>query len=69
MLEIIKELPNLNNYNVSNVSIYTISGSLVKEINSQNSIQTIPVSDLQTGLYFVKIQVNDEVKNFKFIKK
>ncbi len=62
-------IENTSNYNVSNVSIYSISGALVKEINSQNSIQTIPVSDLQTGLYFVKIQVNDEVKNFKFIKK
>ncbi len=62
-------IENTSNYNVSNVSIYSISGALVKEINSQNSIQTISVSDLQTGLYFVKIQVNDEVKNFKFIKK
>jgi hypothetical protein len=62
-------IENTTNNNVSNVSIYSISGALVKEINSQNSIQTIPVSDLQTGLYFVKIQVNDEVKNFKFIKK
>ena len=62
-------IENTTNNNVSNVSIYSISGALVKEINSQNSIQTIPVSDLQTGLYFVKIQVNDEDKNFKFIKK
>jgi hypothetical protein len=62
-------IENTSNYNVSKVSIYSISGALVKEINSQNSIQTILVSDLQTGLYFVKIQVNDELKNFKFIKK
>jgi hypothetical protein len=65
----ILNIENTSNYNVSNVSIYSINGALVKEINSQNSIQTIPVSDLQTGLYFVKIQLNDEVKNFKFIKK
>jgi hypothetical protein len=62
-------IENTTNSNVSTVSIYSISGALVKQINSENSIQSISVSELQTGLYFVKVQVNDEVKNFKFIKK
>jgi hypothetical protein len=62
-------IENATNSNVASVSIYSISGALVKEINSENSIQSISVSELQTGLYFVKVKVNDEVKNFKFIKK
>jgi hypothetical protein len=62
-------IENTTDSNVSSVSIYSISGALVKQINSENSIQSISVSELQTGLYFVKVQVNDEVKNFKFIKK
>ena len=62
-------IENTTNTSISKVTIYSISGALVKEINSENSIQSIPVSELQAGLYFVKIQMNDEVKNFKFIKK
>jgi hypothetical protein len=54
---------------ISNVSIYSISGALIKDLKSVDTIESISVSDLQSGLYFVKIQVNEEVKNFKFIKK
>lgn len=62
-------IENGTNQTISNVSIYSISGALIKETNSTNSIESISVSDLQSGIYFVKIQINDEVKNFKFIKK
>lgn len=54
---------------ISVVSIYSISGSLIKEVKSVINIESIPVSELQTGIYFVKLQVNDEVQNYKFVKK
>jgi hypothetical protein len=62
-------IENTTNSSISSVAIYSINGSFVKEINSENSIQSMSVSELQTGLYFVKIKLNDEVKNFKFFKK
>lgn len=54
---------------ITNAAIYSISGAMVKEVKSINSIESIPVSELQSGLYFVKLLVDDEVKNYKFIKK
>ncbi len=54
---------------ISNVSIYSISGALIQEKTSVDGIESISVSDLQSGLYFVKIKVNEQLKNFKFIKK
>ena len=62
-------IANTSSEIISNVSIYSISGALIKDLKSADTIESISVSDLQSGLYFVKIQVNDEVKNFKFIKK
>lgn len=62
-------IENTTNTSISNVSIYSVNGALVKQTNSENSIQSIPVSELQSGMYFVKIQMNNEVKNFKFVKK
>jgi len=34
-----------------------------------NTIESISVSELQSGIYFVKLQVNGEVQNYKFVKK
>jgi hypothetical protein len=54
---------------ISNVSVYSVSGALIKEVKSIDTIKSISVSDLQTGIYFVKLQINNEVKNYKFVKK
>ena len=64
----ILNIDNSTDSSISKVSIYSLSGALIKQMNSESSIQSIPVSELQAGLYFVKIQMNDEVKNLKFIK-
>lgn len=53
---------------ISNIAIYAINGSLVKEIKANNSSQNISVADLQSGVYFVKVTSNDRVANLKFIK-
>lgn len=62
-------ISNTSSEIISNVSIYSISGALIKDLKSADTIESISVSDLQSGLYFVKIQVNNQLKNFKFIKK
>jgi 1,4-alpha-glucan branching enzyme len=58
------------NTNTTKVQIYAISGQLVKTFNkSQAKDHQYSVSDLESGMYFVKIY-NDEnkVKVMKFIK-
>lgn len=60
----------LNNTEDTNASIdiYSISGARVKSLKATESLTTIPVSDLQSGLYFVKVTMNNQVGNYKFIK-
>jgi hypothetical protein len=62
-------IENKSNETISNIAIYSINGSLVKEIKSTEAMQTISVSDLQNGIYFVKIELNNQVINYKFSKK
>jgi|GEM_PF-726746 len=52
---------------ITNVSVYSINGVLVKE--AKKAMDKISVSDLQTGVYFVKIQAGNQTLNYKFIKK
>lgn len=51
------------------ISIYNISGSLIKwkKINSLEN--KIDVSDLKVGMYFISVQFDDEIVIEKFIKK
>ena len=53
----------------SNIQILDITGKLVKQYATEqfNSI-TINVSDLQNGVYFVKLQSNEINKTIKFVK-
>ncbi|WP_309640339.1 T9SS type A sorting domain-containing protein [Flavobacterium sp.] len=61
-------IENKSNETISNIAIYAINGTLVKEIKSNEAMQAIPVADLQNGIYFVKIELNQQVINYKFIK-
>jgi Secretion system C-terminal sorting domain len=49
---------------ITNVSIFSIKGDLVKQSKSN----AINVSELQNGVYFVKIEMNKTVFNYKFLK-
>jgi hypothetical protein len=51
---------------ITNVSVYSIKGDLVKNLKSNFSL--FSVSDLQNGVYFVKIEMNKTVLNYKFVK-
>ena len=65
----ILNIDNQSNEVVSAIAIYNLSGALVQEVKSTTSLQSISVADLQSGIYFVKIQMNSKVANYKFIKK
>jgi hypothetical protein len=64
----ILNIENKSNESVSAISIYNLNGAIVKEVKSSTSLQSILVEDLQSGIYFVKIQMNSQVVNYKFIK-
>ena len=62
------DILNINNSSgndIKDVSIYSINGMKVKS-NSDGS--PILVSDLQAGIYHVKIQIENQTLNYKFIK-
>jgi hypothetical protein len=62
-------IDNKSSETISNIAVYNINGSLIKEIKSSEAMQAVPVSDLQSGIYFVKIELDEQVINYKFIKK
>lgn len=53
---------------IKEVSLYTINGQLVKSFEG-NQPESYSVSNLQSGVYFVTINLNDKIINTKFIKK
>jgi len=53
----------------STVFIYNAIGNEVKEFNIINSTETIDVSDLRKGLYFIKIVKDDKKIVKRIIKK
>ena len=64
----ILNIENKSNETVTALSIYNLNGALVKEVKSTTSLPSISVAELQRGIYFVKIQMNSKVLNYKFIK-
>jgi hypothetical protein len=59
---------NLSTFSIDNFKIFTINGSLIKELKNSDSYQNIDVSQLQSGVYFISIEVNNQKLNYKFIK-
>jgi len=53
---------------ISEIAIYDINGKLIKQYNYHNSsYETIDISKLEAGTYFIEINKNHDLKN-KFIK-
>lgn len=59
-------IENRTDKEITGVSVYAVNGVLVKQSSAAGALN---VSDLQSGVYIVKVQVNDQVLNYKFIKK
>jgi hypothetical protein len=62
-------IDNRSSEGISAIAVYNLSGSLVDEVKSTTSLQSISVAALQSGIYFIKIQMKSKVINYKFIKK
>ena len=57
------------NKNINRLTIYDLSGKLVKTINTYKLGNQISIEALQNGVYFVKTEDNKDISNLKFIKK
>lgn len=64
----ILNIDNTTSDSVKSIEIYSVNGTLVKSIKPAESLTTISVADLQSGIYFVKVQMNQHVENYKFVK-
>jgi hypothetical protein len=61
------EIPNISKE--TNINIYSISGQLVKSLNT-NVIKTkLDISSFATGIYFVQLKSENAIKSYKIIKK
>ncbi len=60
---------NIKNSKNSDISIYSVTGLIIKELSNINSEQEIDLSDLKSGIYFVKIKTDNSVIVKKIIKK
>ena len=51
---------------ISDISIYAINGVLVKQTSNAG---TVNIADMQDGVYIVKVRVDEQVLNYRLIKK
>ena len=58
----------LNNSSNSKISIYTLSGEWIKEVNATQAINEIDISNLPDGIYLIKLKTNGESRVAKLIK-
>lgn len=61
----ILNIDNKSNQIINLIAIYSIKGDLIKQ---ENKVNNIAVSDLENGIYFIKIVLSNNVLNYKFIK-
>ncbi len=59
---------NTNNQLIQKIEIVTISGQLVQEIKNVNSNPILDTSILNSGVYLIKIYIEDRIISKKFIK-
>ena len=53
---------------IKNISIYNISGQIIKSVSSKTATPEIDVSRLESGIYFAKIAFQSKEAMIKFIK-
>lgn len=56
---------SINSSKVNSIQIINVNGQIIKTNKNQNNIT---VEDLNTGIYFIKVQVENKLSTFKFIK-
>ena len=62
-------ITNKSDQEVTNLAVFAINGTLVKEQKNISETNGISVSELQSGVYFVRLTVGETIVNCKLIKK
>ena len=65
----VNETLSINSPAGSNIQIYNVLGATIKTINKANKLQTVSVSGLKSGLYFIKVTNDGKVFQDKVIKR
>ena len=60
---------NNSNETIVNIEVYAMNGALVKEIKNPADAKAVQISDLQTGVYIVRLSTATNSFNCKLIKK
>nr|WP_321224583.1 T9SS type A sorting domain-containing protein [uncultured Psychroserpens sp.] len=53
---------------IDRIEVFNVLGQRIVVINSANTIQNIDLSSIQTGAYFVKVSIKNQVKTIRVIK-
>ena len=65
----VKDALNFESQEVINqVVVYNIMGQQVKNVTPEVSDAEINMSDLKSGVYFIKVSINNKEKTFKILK-
>ena len=64
----ILNIQNDSEEQIAKLEIYNINGVLIKEVKDYHKVMTIPIADFQAGIYFVKVTLNHNAQNYKFVK-
>lgn len=51
------------------ISIYSIDGQLVRQLNNVNTNEAVNIKDLPTGIYIFEVKIGEEQVNRKVVKK
>jgi len=60
-------ISNTNDLNIKQITIIDISGKTVQTFSTNSPMESIDLSNQDSGVYFVKIQTEDEVYSFKAV--
>ncbi len=65
----VKNILELNAQNeISTVAVYNTIGKEVLTIRPENFEAKVDMSDMQSGIYFIKVMINSTIKNIRIIK-
>ena len=53
---------------IDKVDVFNVLGQRMVSINSQNNVQNIDLSNVQVGVYFVRISIDNQIKTIRVIK-
>jgi hypothetical protein len=62
------EISNLENISAGVFKLYSLSGQLLQERPIHSITTTVSLAGMPTGAYILKVQINDQIEDWKIIK-